>query len=124
MQIITDKISILELKQMAERMFGNFVKVVVDIKKGIMAVDADMHVDLERLILENGSEQKNLWGINLYPEFFGTENFIEYDSMINIRPWQNNRSRGVEDENIRKKIVEIVGKLVIKNSDTLNSNAL
>ncbi|NCP17139.1 hypothetical protein CO134_00885 [Candidatus Kuenenbacteria bacterium CG_4_9_14_3_um_filter_39_14] len=112
MQIIIDKISILELRQISEKMFGNFVKVVVDIGKGIMAVDADMHVDLEKLLLENGSEQKDLWGINLYPEFFGTENFIEYDSMINIRPWQNNRSREVEDESVRRKIIEVVGKLV------------
>src|SRR3989338_4711241 len=112
MQIITEKINLAELQQMAEKMFGNFVKVVVDIEKGIMAVDAGMHVDLEKIMLQNGSEQKDLWGINLYPEFFGAENFIEYDSMVNIRPWQNNRSRGVEDENIRKKIVEVVEKLV------------
>ena len=113
MQIITEKINLAELKQMSEKMFGNLVKTVVDIEKGMMAVDAEMHVDLEKSLLENGSEQQNLWGINLYPEFFGAENFIEYDSMINIRPWQNNRSRGVDDENIRKKIIEIVSKLVI-----------
>ena len=114
MQIITEKINLAELQQMAEKIFGNFVKVVVDIDKGIMAVDAEMHVDLEKSLLENGSEQQNLWGINLYPEFFGAENFIEYDSMVNIRPWQNNRSRGIDDENTRKKIVEVAGKLVIK----------
>ena len=114
MQIITEKINLAELKQMSEKMFGNLVKTVVDIEKGMMAVDAEMHVDLEKSLLENGSEQQNLWGINLYPEFFGAENFIEYDSMVNIRPWQNNRSRGIDDENTRKKIVEVAGKLVIK----------
>ncbi len=113
MQIVKDKIELAELKQMSEKMFGNLVKAVVDVKKGIMAIDAGMHVDLEKLMLENGSAQKDLWGINLYPEFFGAENFIEYDSMINIRPWQNNRSRGVDDEKVRKNIIEIVSKLVI-----------
>ncbi|HPA25705.1 MAG TPA: DUF5674 family protein [bacterium] len=112
MQIITDKIKLKELQKMSENMFGNLVKAVVDIEKGIMVLDADMHADLEQIMLENGSAQKDLWGINLYPEFFGAENFIEFDSMINIRPWQSNRSRGVEAEEVRKKIVEVVEKLV------------
>ena len=64
--------------------------------------------------MRNGSKQENLWGINLYPDFFGQDDFIEFDSMINLRPWQNNRSRGVEDKEIKKRIVEIVNKLVKK----------
>ena len=64
--------------------------------------------------LRNNSEQKNLWGINLYPESFETENFIEFDSMINIRPWQNNRGRKVENKDIQEKIINIVNKLVEK----------
>ncbi|MFH1890072.1 MAG: DUF5674 family protein [Candidatus Kuenenbacteria bacterium] len=114
MQIIKDKISIQELKQMSEKMFGDFVKAVVDIEKEIIAVDAQMHADLEKLMLENKAEQKNLWGINLYPEFFNQENFIEFDSMINLRPWQNNRSRGVDDPEIKEKIIRIVNGLVEK----------
>lgn len=85
MKIITDKIAIGELKEMSEKMFGNLVKAVVDIKKGIMAVDAELHADEEAVLLENGSEQKNLWGINFYPEISG-DDFIEFDSMINLRP--------------------------------------
>ena len=115
MRIIRDKISIDELKQMSAKMFGNLVKAVVDIEEAIMAVDADMHADQEKLLLENGSVQKNLWGINLYPEFFGQDEFIEFDSMINLRSWQNNRTRGVDNESIRKKIVEVVDKLVKNN---------
>ena len=94
-------------------MFGNLVKAVIDVEKGIIAVDAELHADEEALLLENGSEQKNLWGINLYPELSG-EDFIEFDSMINLRPSQGNRSRGVEDLEIQKKIIEIVNKLIIK----------
>jgi len=111
MKIVSEKISLSELDEMSAKMFGNLVKAVVDTEKGIMAIDAELHADEEALLLENGSEQKNLWGINLYPEMTG-DDFIEFDSMINLRPSQNNRSRGVEDEKIQEKIRQIVNKLV------------
>ena len=114
MQTVKDKVTIKELKQMSEKMFGDLVKAVVDIEKDIIVVDAPLHVDEEQLLLENGSEQKDLWGINLYPDFFDKEDFIEFDSMINLRPWQNNRSRGVEDNKIQEKIREVVNKFVIE----------
>jgi len=98
-----------ELKQMATATFGNMVKAVVDIDRDIIAVDAELHSDLEAILLDNGSKQKNIWGINLYPDLRG-EDFIEFDSLINIRPSQGNRSRGVEKEEVRKKIVSIVTK--------------
>jgi hypothetical protein len=113
MRIITDSITLDELKKMAENSFGNLVKADVDVERGLIAVDAELHSDLEALLLENGSKQKDIWGINLYPELTGDE-FIEFDSMINVRPSHNNRSRGVEDEAIRKKIIEIVNKRVRK----------
>lgn len=113
MKIVKDEISVDELKEMSAKMFGNLVKAVVDIEKEIMAVDADLHADEEALLLENGSEQKNLWGINLYSEIVG-DDFVEFDSMINLRPSQNNRSRGVDDLEIQKKILAIVDKLVKK----------
>lgn len=94
-------------------MFDNFVKAVVDIEKEIMAVDASLHSDEEKLLLENRSKQIDLWGINLYPEQEG-ENLIDFDSMINIRPYQNNRTRRVEDPKIRGKIIDVVNKLVKK----------
>ena len=111
MKIIDKDITMSELKEMSAKMFGNLVKAVVDVKKEIMAVDADLHADEEALLLEQGSEQKNLWGINLYPELTGSD-FVEFDSMINLRPSQNNRSRGVEDVEIQKTILKIVEKLV------------
>ena len=112
MQIVTNKISLAELKQMSTKMFDNLVKAVVDIERQVMAVDADMHVDQEQLLLQDGSAQKDLWGINLFPDRYGQDNFIEFDSMINLRPWQGNRSRGVEDETIRKIIAGMVNQLV------------
>jgi len=113
MKIIEEKITIGELDEMAKNMFGNLVKAVVDIEKGILAVDAELHADLEALLLENGSKQKDLWGINIYPELSG-DDFVEFDSMINLRPSQGNRSRGVENPDIREKIIEIVDKVVSK----------
>ncbi len=97
---------------MAEGLFGGLVKAVVDLKRGIMAVDAELHADEESELLQTGSQQADLWGINLYPEFLGTEDFIEFDSVINIRPSQENRSRGVENERLRNEITRIVDGLV------------
>ena len=111
MHIITTTLSLNDLKKMAKDMFGDIVKAVVDIDRELMAVDAELHADLESRLLEDGSQQKHLWGINLYPEVSGDE-FIEFDSMINVRPSQDNRSRGVESEAIRGKIIQIVGKRI------------
>ena len=112
MKIVTDKIPIAELNEMAKNMFGNLVKAVVDIDKKIMVVDGELHADEEVLLLQNGSIQKNIWGINIYPE--EKENFIEFDSMINIRPSMGNKTRGVDDEVLRNLILQIVNDLIIK----------
>jgi len=114
MKIVRDKISIDELRTMSEKMFARLVKAVVDVEQGIMAVDAELHVDLEALLLENESEQDNLWGINLHPDKAEGQDFVEFDSMINIRPAIGNRSRYVENKQIRDKIILIVTQLVQK----------
>ncbi len=111
MKIVDNKISLDELKKLAEESFGDFVKAVVDIENEIMAVGADLHADEESLLLNDGSKQENLWGINIYP-FNEMSKRIEFDSMINIRPRQNNRTRGVENPEIQTKIVEILTKLI------------
>ena len=100
-----------ELRSMAEARFGDLVKAVVDVRRGVMAVDADLHSDEEALLIEQGSAQGDLWGINLYPDLSGDE-WIEFDSMINIRPSQGNRSRGVDDADVRSRIVDVVRTLV------------
>ena len=92
---------------MSAHFFGHMVRAVVDVEKKVVAVNAELHSDLEALLLERGSKQKNLWGINIYPDIKG-DGFIEFDSMINMRPSQNNRSRGIEDKDISKRIIEIV----------------
>lgn len=99
------------LIKLAEEHFGDLVKAVVDIERGIMMVGGELHVDEEALLLEEGSRQQDLWGINLYPEKSGDE-FIEFDSMINLRPSQGNRSRNVDDPVTRQKIRDVVNRLV------------
>jgi len=107
MTIVDNNISLEQLKVLAENLLGDLVKAVVDVERDILILDAELHADMEAYMLDDGSEQENLWGINLYPDMEG-DDFIEFDSMINIRPRQGNRSRGVEDINIQNKIRNIV----------------
>jgi len=108
-----EKISISRLKELAEEVFGDLVKGVVDIKSETIAINGELHADEEALLLEKGSKQKNLWGINIYPKLTGKD-FLEFDSMINLRPSQGNRSRNVEDKVIREKITQIIKKSIKK----------
>lgn len=112
-KIIKDSISKEELMKLAKERFGDLVKAVVDIEQKIMAVGGELHADEEALLLGEGSRQENLWGINLYPEKNGEE-WLEFDSMINVRPAQDNRSRDVENSETRKKIEEVV-KILVPN---------
>ncbi|MBI4101257.1 hypothetical protein HY441_02180 [Candidatus Microgenomates bacterium] len=114
-KVVKGPINIQAVKRLAEQQFGNLIKAAVDVKRGVMALGGELHADEEQLLLKQGSKQTDLWGINLYPAKFGSPGFIEFDSMINIRPSQGNRSRGVEDPKLRQKIREIVHKLVAKN---------
>jgi len=111
MKIVKSKIKIDELKEMAKKMYGNLVKAVVDVEKEIMVVNGELHADEEELLIKRGSHPKNLWGINLYPELQGKD-WIEFDSVINLKPHLGNKTRGVDDPKIKKKIIEIVNKLV------------
>jgi hypothetical protein len=111
MKIVKD-ISIKELSEMAEKMYGSLVKADVDVAKKVLIVDMGMHADGEAYLMENGSEQNDLWGINLHPSDYGTDDFIEFDSMINIRPRQGNASKDVLDLNIRQEIIDLVREIV------------
>lgn len=99
------------LKELAVIGFGNLVKAVVDVERRVMAVGGELHADEEAVLLERGSEQRNLWGINIYPDLPRDER-VEFDSMINIRPAQGNRTRGVDDPATRDSILGIVEELV------------
>jgi len=111
MKILTEPISKSDLiKESVNFIDDNAIKAAVDIKKEIMAVDSPMHYDCEQLLLENGSSQADIWGINLYLDSDNIDDLVEFNSMINIRPSQNNRSRGVEDLETQAKIKAVVTK--------------
>lgn len=112
MKILEEKIERGDLWQSENVLDELMIKGVVDVEKGILGIDAEMHADIEQVLLNNGSKQEDLWGINLYPDGFDEDGIVEFDSMINVRPRQNNRSRDVEDPEVRRKIRGIVEKWV------------
>lgn len=100
------------IRELAEAIFGDFVKAVVDVQQRIMVLGGELHSDEEALLLDSGAGQSDLWGINLYPVEYGEDDWIEFDSMINVRPRDNNRSRSVENPALQMLIREIVAGLV------------
>jgi hypothetical protein len=110
-QIVREPITLDEIRSLARSQFGDFVKAVVDVGLGLMAIGGELHADEEALLLEQASRQVDLWGINIYPDRVG-DDLVEFDSMINVRPSQGNRSRSVEDPALRQQIVNVVTGLI------------
>jgi hypothetical protein len=110
-RIVRARISLAEVAEIANLRFGDMAKAVVDVRREIMAIGGELHSDEEALLLEDGSVQADLWGINLYPGE-SPEAWLEFDSMINVRPSQDNRSRSVEDMALQARIRAIVSALV------------
>src|SRR3989344_1543944 len=111
-RIIKDKVGREELKALAHEQYGDIIKAVVDVNQEVLGVGGELHVDIQSLLIEReNSQAEDTWGINLYIEKPG-EDFIEFDSMINLKPLLGNKTRGVEDIEIQNKIREIVNKLV------------
>ena len=110
-QIVRAAVTRDELRRVAGEQFGDFVKAVVDLQRGVMAIGGELHADEEACLLQDGARHWDLWGINLYPDR-PTEERIEFDSMINLRPSRGNRSRLVEDSAVRRQIQDLVGRLV------------
>ena len=111
-RIVKDKITQAELNTLAQEQYGNFIKAVIDIEQGVLGVGGELHVDIQSVLIEKeNSQAQNTWGINLYCDKSG-EDFIEFDSMINLKPVLGNKTRGVKDIEIRNKISEIVNKLI------------
>ena len=87
------------------------IKTVVDVHNEVLAIDVELHADLENTLLHEGGEQENLWGINLFLEK-EKKDWIDYAALINIRPSMDNRSMDVGDPEIRQKITEIIYRLI------------
>jgi len=99
------------LGELVARFFEDMVKCVVDIQRGVAAVGGELHADAEALLLEDGSQQRDLWGANYYPGT-GPDECIEYTSLINISPSRENRSMLIEDEAIRERVRDITARLI------------
>ena len=111
LRIVRQKIARSDLSTIASAQFGDMVKAVIDVARGVMAIGGELHSDEESELLDDGSQQADLWGINLYPAEAG-EAWLEFDSMINVRPSQGNASRDVLNEELRAKIRALVASLV------------
>jgi len=110
MIIIREKISRKDFMDFAG-LYVDKIKAVVDIERKVIALGGDMHADEEYILLDEGSVQDDLWGINIRLNET-LENRVEFDSMINIRPRQGNRTRGVDDVDTQKRIIEVVNDLI------------
>lgn len=113
-RLLEKPITLADLATLAKDQFGEMIKAVVDIEQELLVVGGELHSDEEALLLENGSAQEHLWGINIYPGKLGRD-LVEFDSMINIRPSQNNLSRGVENPEIQARILRVVEKMVVSS---------
>ena len=120
--VVQDKIDIKDLQKKAEELYGLMVKSVVDVNQKILAVGGELHSDAEQILLEQGSLQENLWGINLYPFETDPKRLIEYDSLINIRPQDNNFSMSIENKELRKQVNEVVLSLINFNDHQVSSS--
>lgn len=95
-----------EIKQMQEAL-GSYIKLAVDIKRGILAGGA-LPADCEAALLKDGSKQKDIWGADWVP----AKKQVTFESLINIRPRQNNRSMEIQDANIKEQAEQIVCSLL------------
>lgn len=112
MRLVDEPMPLSDVASMAKNQFGDMIKAVVDVERGRLALGGELHSDEEARLLEDGSKQENLWGVNIYPGKPEPER-VEFDSMINIRPSQNNRSRGVENEETRRRILRVIAKMIL-----------
>jgi hypothetical protein len=109
-KIVRSSLSLAEVEE-TWRGFGDMVKACVDIGRGVMSLGGELHSDEQALLLDDGSRHSDIWGIDIYPAEAG-DGWIEFDSMINVRPGQGKRSRGVDDPAIRSRILRLVESLL------------
>ena len=110
-KIFNSKISNGELLALAMSGYGDMVKGVVDVHKRLLALGGELHSDCEQALLDQGSKQADLWGFNIYPEKT-REEYLEYTSLINVRPRQGNMDRDIKDLNLRRQIKSIIDGMV------------
>ncbi len=106
--LLKQRATVSDIQNMLEQ-YDGMIKIVVDIRRHILSGGGEMYADCDTELLEDGSEQDDLWGANWYPD----EQRIEFESLINIRPRMGNRSILIQDDNLRKQVemvtLEILG---------------
>lgn len=109
--VVVEPIEPPRLRELVDRFFGDMVKLVIDVRRRVVAVGGELHADAEAVLLEGGSKQEDLWGANYYPGL-GENDCLQFTALINIRPAQNNRAMEVHDPQIRATMRNIVHELV------------
>ena len=97
--LLAQKATLAQLEGMLQE-YGSMIKIAVDTRRAILAGGGEMHTDCEQVLLENGSEQDDIWGANWYH----AEQRIEFEAIINVRPRLGNRSIVIKSEEIRMKV--------------------
>jgi hypothetical protein len=105
--IIRTRATSTQLEEMLEAL-GIYIKLAVDIRRGILSGGGELHADCERVLLEDGSQQQDVWGVDWYP----SDRSVGYESLINLRPRQGNRSMEIQDPTIRERVSQIVQQLL------------
>ncbi|MFC2075507.1 DUF5674 family protein [candidate division KSB1 bacterium] len=104
--ILREKVTDKQLEEMLE-VYEDYIKLAVDIRAGIIAGGGEMHADCAKELVDAGSEQENIWGANWNP----SQKQLDFGSLINIRPRQNNPSMDILDPPTKDAITEIVLKI-------------
>lgn len=117
--ILREKISLKQLQGLCDEYFGTFVKFVADIEREMLAIGGELHADAEAELLERGSQQKNIWGANFYPDR-DPENRIESTALINIRPRYENPSMEILDEKICEKVGSLAEQFILAPEEKLS----
>jgi hypothetical protein len=105
--LLKEKVVPVQIQDMLQE-YETMIKIVVDIRRRFLSGGGEMHSDCESVLLEDGSEQDDLWGANWYPN----EQRIEFESLINIRPRLGNRNILIQDENLRKQVESVTQEIL------------
>ncbi|HSG45780.1 MAG TPA: DUF5674 family protein [Anaerolineales bacterium] len=105
--LLKEKVVPAQIQDMLQE-YENMIKIVVDTRRRYLSGGGEMHADCESALLEDGSEQDDLWGANWYP----SEQRIEFESLINIRPRLGNRNILIQDEELRKKVESVTREIL------------
>ncbi len=109
--MLHSRIAPAELGRLVQAHFGDMVKYVADVRRGVIAIGGELHAESEQVLLDAGSQQDDLWGANYLPGK-GPGQCIQFTSLINIRPARENRGMWIEDERVRERVRELTFALI------------